>query len=212
MPCTDIAQRCCWTLEPSIGNHYHTIPSLSAWLCVLLTGTQRGAWTRIGPLGPSIVSLNTNKFIIKRRIPRNRNLFLPSSSPPPPLLLLLLDLTPMGRGRRVCPNNLAAPRRRRYPKLISSPPGTTGGVRSSLSIICRRCLVGKGLHTRYQGKKYRTPPESPRMCVGGVQKQPLLGAAAPRRRRTRSGNKITLFFVTGTRFEFNAGVPTRNLS
>jgi hypothetical protein len=33
-------------------------------------------------------------------------------------------------------------------KLTSSPPGTTGGVRSSLSIVCRRCLVGKGQHTR----------------------------------------------------------------
>ena len=31
-------------------------------------------------------------------------------------------------------------RRFRYPKPISTPPGTTGRLRSSLSIICRRCL------------------------------------------------------------------------
>ena len=67
---------------------------------------------------------------------------------------------------------------------------TTGGRRSSLSIICRRFLEGKGYHTSGlstgdlpdQGKKLRVsnPTRNPHVCVGrvgGPLGRPLLRAS-----------------------------------
>ena len=107
-------------------------------------------WFRaLGPL--SLLPLSSLKFKKSAREPpppginsptadrlvqMQKGVFSPSVLPAGKCNLLRRNHAPRGVSS-------AQGRRFRYPKPISTPPDTTGRLRSSLSVIYRRCLVGK---------------------------------------------------------------------